>query len=138
MEWARVRKYARRMRVLRQFNRQETPSLEVLSVIQLCTINEPLLPNLRTLSLWGVEGSSIPFIPLFLSSRTTSISLTLGFDYPKAMVASMITILPTLCPDLQAISLCSLPRDPTIAAAVSGMLLDLNQNTLQDSMWIPR
>jgi len=119
------------MRELNQFGTQETPSLEVLSVVQLCTISEPLLPNLRTLYLWGVEGTSIPFIPLFLSPRTTSITLSLESNLPKAIVASMITILPTLCPDLQAITLYGLPRDPTIAAAVSGMLLDLNQNTLQ-------
>ena len=100
--------------------------------MQLCTINKPLLPNLKTLSWWGIEGSFIPFIPLFLSSRTTSIYLAFVHNNsPKAAVASIITTLPTLCPNLQAISLRALPRDPMITAAVFGVLLITNRNTLR-------
>ena len=43
----------------------------------------------------------------------------------------MVTTLPTLCPNLQAISLHHLPRDPIIAATVSGMFLATNRNNLQ-------
>ena len=48
------------------------------------------------------------------------------------MIASTVTALQTLCPDLQAIGLYSLPRDPMITAAVSGMLLVMNRNALQE------
>jgi hypothetical protein len=138
MEWARFRKYARRVRELEQHGIPETLSLRVLSVIQLYIANEPLLPNLKTLRLREIEGSFIPFIPLFLSPRTTSIYL--GFESDplrfesdsKAMVASMVTTLPTLCPYLESIVLQPHdPRDPMITAAVSGMLLVTNRNTLQ-------
>ena len=49
------------------------------------------------------------------------------------MVASAIASLPTLCPNLQAISLDLLPVDsPTVTAAVSGMLLAIDQDILQE------
>jgi len=116
---------------MRELTQYETLSLEVLSVMQFCTINDPLFPNLKSPSLWGIRERFIPLIPLFLSPRITSIDLRFESDPPKAMVASMVTILPTLCPDLQVITLCSLPRDPMITVAVSEMLLDINQSTLQ-------
>jgi len=129
MEWARFRKYARRMRELNQL---VTLDSEVFSVMQLSTINEPLLPNLKSLRLCRIEETFIPFIPLFLSPRT--IYITLRFfepDLPNTAVASMITAFPTVCPNLQVISLLDLPSDPMITTAVSGMLLATNQNTLQ-------
>jgi len=131
-EWTRFRKYARRMREFAQYAVQDPPSPEVLSDMQLYTINEPLFPNLKALSWEGIAGSCIPFIPLFLSPRTTSIDLSFSSDSPITMVASMVTTLPTLCPDLQAISLFPLPRDPIIATAVSAMLLATNRNTLRE------
>ena len=126
MEWARFRKDTRAQRCT-----QETLPLELFSVIQLGTINEHLLPNLKTLELWGIGGHVVPFIPLFLSLRTTNIALRFEFRTPEAAVASTITTLPTLCPSLQAISLDTLLIDPTIAVAVSGMLPATNRNTLQ-------
>ena len=48
------------------------------------------------------------------------------------MVALMITTLPTLCPNLQLIILPELPRDPMITAAVSGITLVINRNSLQE------
>jgi len=131
MEWARFRKYARRMRWLRGYETTDILSLEVFPVMQLCTINKPLLPNLKTLDLWEIEGSFIPFIPLFLSPRITFIVLKFESDSPKAVVASMIATVPTLCPNLQAITLRALPRDPMITAAVSGIPLVANGNTFQ-------
>jgi hypothetical protein len=131
-EWARFQKYARRMRELMESS-TETLSPEVLSAIQLRTANEPLFPNLKKLYWWGIKGSSIQYVPLFLSPRTTSIILTFsGSHLPKATIALMVTTLPTLCPNLQAVSLNSLPKDPMITTAVSGMLLNVNQNTLQE------
>ena len=107
-------------------------SSDALSVLQLWTINEPLLPNLKTLDLWKIEGPLIPFIPLFLSPRTTSISLRF-FDLnpPKVAVASVIITIPILCPELQAICLYYPPGDPMIIAAVSKIVLTTNRTTLQ-------
>ena len=46
------------------------------------------------------------------------------------MIASMVTSLPKLCPDLQTIALYGLPKNPMITTAVSGMLLVTYQNNL--------
>jgi len=132
MEWAHVRKYARRMRELRQRGTPDFPSPEVFSVMQNCTINKPLFPNLKALYLWDIEGMSIPFIPFSLSPSTTSITLRFTSNLPEAMIASAITILPILCPSLQAISLETLPTATMITTAVSGMLLVTNRSTLQE------
>jgi len=99
--------------------------------MQFFTINEPLFPNLKTLQISGTWERSIPFIPLFLSQRTTSVFLRFESESNLPTVASIITTLPTLCPDLQAIYLQNIPIDPIVAAAVSEMLLVTNRNTLQ-------
>jgi len=120
------------MRKLEIFGTLGIPSTEVLSVLRFRTIDRPLFPSLKMLDLSSVPGSFIPFIPLFLSSKTTAIDITFSAsEAPKAVIASMVTTLPTLCPNLQIISLENLPRDPDITAAVSGMLLATNQNTLR-------
>jgi len=106
--------------------------LEALSALQCSIINEPLLPNLNTLELWGVSELFLQFLPLFLSLRVTSILFTFGYDCPNAMIASMVSSFPTLCPNLQVIGLYSLTRDPLVTAAVSGMVLTTNRNTLQE------
>ena len=131
MEWARFRKYARRMRELREYATLDSPSRKILSVIQFCTINEPLFPNLKALHLWGIGEIFIPFIPLFLSPRTTYIDLRFEDKLPKVKVASMVATLPTLCPNLQSIKINTVSSDLTITAAVSRMVLNANQNTLQ-------
>ena len=100
--------------------------------MQLCAISKPLFPNLKALELLGVAGKSISFIPLFLSPRTTIIRL--GFIRPESsttMVAPMVATFPILCPSLQEIRLNYLPMDPAIVAAVSGMLIANNRNTLR-------
>jgi hypothetical protein len=122
------------MRVFREHGNPEfTLSAEVHAVLQLCTINEPLFPNLQSLELWSAVGEFIPFIPSFLSQRTTSINITFTeYNPPKVvLVASMLTAFPTLCPDLQTIRLRSLPGDPIITVAASKLLLTINQNTLR-------
>ena len=131
MEWARFRMYARRMRELRGDGDLVVLSLDALSALQLRTINEPLLPNLKTLSLYCVPGPLVPFIPLFLSLRVTTIRLNFKSGLSGAMIASIVTTIPTLCPNLQVIDLPLLRRDPMITAAFSKMVLATNQNTLQ-------
>ena len=107
-------------------------SLEVFSVVQPHIINNLILPNLNTLDFSGIEKQFIPFIPLFLSPGITSICLGFVSDCPKAMVASAVSSLSTLCPNLRMINLQSLPRDPMITVAVSGILLAINPNTLRE------
>jgi len=130
-EWAHFQQYARRMRKLREEDAPSPSSPEVASVMQLCTISEPLLPNLKDLCLQGIGGWFIPFIPLFLSPRTTSIVLSFGSGLPGAMVASIVASLPTLCPGLETITLYTLSRNPMVTAAVSRMLLATHRNALQ-------
>ena len=131
-EWARFQKRARRMRKLAECGSLDISFPEVLSVLQLCAIDEPFFPNLETLELWPITGEFIPFIPLFLSPRTTTIAIAFIFpDLDIAMIPSMITAFPALCPNLRDITLRRLPRDPTITAAVSGMVLASNRNTLR-------
>jgi hypothetical protein len=133
LEWAHFRKYARRMRILSQCghpNFQLSP--EVFAVLQSRAINEPLLPNLKSLNLSYTVEAFVPFIPSFLSPRTTSISITfIEFDTHQAVLASIITTFPTLCPNLQTICLEPLPRDPIITAAVSQLLLTTNRDALR-------
>ena len=132
MEWARFLKYARGMQELRDRGDLHVLSPEVFSVLQLCAINDPFFPHLKTLELLDVTEEFIPFIPLFLSPRTTYIEISfLGSDSPRAMVVSMATTLPVLCPNLREIILDSLPKDPMIIAGVSGMLLASNLKTLR-------
>ena len=106
--------------------------LEVLPVLQLCAANGPLFPNLKSLDFWPGTGEPVPFIPLFLSAGLTSINMVLfGSDNYGVTVVSLIAALPALCPNLQRITLQSLPRDGTVTAAVSGMLLASSRNALQ-------
>ena len=112
----------------------EDLSSELLWILQHCAVNGPLLPNLKTLRLPHVTRQFLPFIPLVLSPRITTIDITFNepgvSDLPMAIIASTITTLPTLCPNLREIELFSLPRDPMITAAVSGMFLASNRNNL--------
>ena len=114
------------------------PPPNVSSGQQLCAINEPLFPNLKILELWPITWEFIPFIPSFLSPRTTAISVAfqIGSNLIRAMVAPMITTFPTLCPNLQHISLRTLPRDPTITDAVSATLLAINRDASLLPLWI--
>ena len=129
LEWAHFRKYARRMRRLEVSTNLYS---EVLSVLQFCGVDNPVFPNLEFFYIWPLTQAFIPSIPLFLSPRTTTITISFfEIDAPKSMVASMITAFPTLCPDLQDVALYSLPEDQMITVGVSRMLLASNRNTLR-------
>ena len=120
------------MRIIKEYGPLHILSPQALSVLQFRALSEPLLPNLKVLHLLHVRGESIPFIPLLLSPRTTTIHLRFSeLDLHRAVVASMINTLPMLCPNLHAIHLTGLPRDPMITAAVSELALATNQNTLR-------
>ena len=130
-EWVRFTKYSRRMRGL-GFNLSEEfiPS-NVLSVLQLRALNEPLLPNLKSLELKGATADIIPFVPLFLSHTTTDIDIQFSPAPPAVMVASMILSLPKLCPHVEHICLNPLPLDSTVTNATSEMLLTCNLDALR-------
>lgn len=131
-EWPRFQKYARRMRTLTERGAIYDPTAQLLSILQLCTTNEPLLPNLKRFRLWSTAGEFIPFVPLFLSPRTTVVDIEFKKSgLPKAKVASMLAAFPMLCPNLQKITLQSLPTDPIITVAVSNMLLASNRDNLR-------
>ena len=134
LEWDRFREYTRRMRGLEEYGDLIVLPPEVYSALQLCsTANEPLFPQLETLGLSCVTPEFVPFTPLFLSPKTTAISIKLvTHDFAEpTIVASVITTFPTLCPNLRNISLRPLSRDPMITSAVSSMLLASNQNVLR-------
>jgi len=107
-------------------------SPEGFSVLQRFSLNEPLLPNLKTIFLWGTDGTTIPLFPLFLSPKTTNIEIIFFVPGPSvAMTASMLTTFPTLCPNLERIYLPDLPRGPAITAATSEFLLTTNRDVLR-------
>ena len=131
-ELARFRGYARRIRKLRDFGVLGGVSPEVFSILQHFSSNEPLLPNLKTLELLSITAEFVPFILSFVSPGTTHIDIVFSIhNISKALVASVITIFSARCPNLQRISLHTLPRDPMITNAVSELLLTTNRNTLR-------
>ena len=103
----------------------------ILSVLRIHTFGKPLLPNLKTFTLENARGDAIPFIPLFLSPGTTTITVRAYENLPEAVTASMIAALPTLCPNLQCIALHGLPRVPIITTALSDLLLTTDRNILR-------
>jgi len=131
LEWARFRGYTRRMRHLQGYYSESLPPSQALLVLQFCTVGEPLLPNLKSLSLPFVTEDFAPFIPSFLSPRTTCIDLKFRSDFPEAVVASVVATFPALCPNLRNIVLFSIPSGPMVTAAISGLLLGPNRNTIQ-------
>ena len=120
------------MQTLQENSILDIISPQVLSVLQFRALCGRLLPHLKTFELWAARGDSIPFIPLFLSPRTSTITFAFNDrNPPKAVAASMIIALPVLCPDLRRIGLHNIPADPTIIASVSDFLLTTNHNALQ-------
>ena len=113
---------------------EDPVTLDFLFALQSRATNEPFLPKLRDFECGRAAPASIPLIhliPSFLSRRTTGIYIRFEGGSPTAVVASVIIRLPMLCPDLERITLESLPRDPVITEAVSDMLLACNRDTLQ-------
>jgi len=119
------------MRELKLDISEEPVPLDVFSTLQLRTLNEPLLPDLKTFEVKEVTADVIPFLPLFLSHRTTQIDIQFADDPPAVMVASMIINLPKLCPYMQHISLQPLSHNATMTSATSEMLLTCNLDTLR-------
>ena len=97
--------------------------------------NEPLLPRLKKFYCGDPTEAFIPFIPLLLSPKTIKIFIAFAQYYPTIAVASTISRLSTLCPDLERISLIDLPRNSVITNAVSEMVLGCNPNSLRE-LWV--
>jgi len=104
---------------------------DTLQVLQLHTVNNPWFPGLRIFQCERSTETFIPFIPSFLSPKTTRIKIGFAEDSPTVTVATMINKLPTLCPDLEYIIFDRLPRHPVITEAVSEMVLACKRDTLR-------
>ena len=132
-EWTRFRKNARRVRRITGSAPIDLLPDETLEDLEFRALDEPLFPNLKTLTLWHVTEGFIPFIPLFLSTRIIGINISfmLSPHHREPLIVSVITALSTLCPNLHYIRLISLPRCLTITSAVSGMFLANNRSTLR-------
>ena len=105
---------------------------DVLLALRLRTGSEPLLPRLKKFYCGEPTEAFLPFLPLFLSLKTTKIFIAFDQDYSTIAVASTISRLSTLCPDLERISLIDLPRNSVITNAVSEMVLGCNPNSLRE------
>jgi hypothetical protein len=131
-EWARFRKYARRVQELKVGGSEGMVASDVILALQLRTANKPLLPRLKVFEYLEPDEGFIPFIPLLLSPDTIEIRIDFFQGTSTVMVASIISGLSTLCPDLESIHLNPLPRDSVITDAVSEMLLGCNRGTLRE------
>lgn len=118
------------MRTLSANTPKDLVSPEVLLTLQLYTGNEPLLPRLRNFGCANPTGDFTPFIPLFLSPRTTDICINF-INSPTIMVGLAIARFPKFCPHIGSLILKPLLRNPAITEAVSEMLLTCNRDTLQ-------
>jgi len=104
---------------------------DILLAVQLRSVHGPWLPRLESFECEGVTGAFIPFVPLFLSSKTTQVTIGFAEDSPAVAIATLITKFPTLCPDLYFVALSDLPKDLVIIEAVSEVLLACNRDTLR-------
>ena len=131
-ERARFRKYARRMRELRDNGISKTLYSNVYYGLRLRADDEPLFPNLKALDLWRIREPLIPLIPLFLPPTITSVSLGgLAYDLDESEVLSAVEGFLRPFPNVQDIALHQLPRHPVITAAASKMFFVSNRNALR-------
>jgi hypothetical protein len=131
-EWTHFRKYTHRIRDLRVDASKDPVTSNILLALQLRTTNEPWLPRLKFFECLEVTEAFIPFIPLFLSPKTVGIGIEFAAGLPMVTIASTISRLSTLCPDLESITLTPLPRDSVITEAVSEMVLGCNRDALRE------
>ena len=119
------------MRNLVLYPSEDPVSSNIIQVLQLRTANDPWLSGLKTFQCDETTEAFTPFIPLLLFPKTTEIKIGFIEDVPTVVVASMLARLSTLCPNLESITLHSLPSDPIITEAVSEMVLGCNRDALQ-------
>jgi len=131
VEWAHSRKYARRMRKIMVDASKDSVTSDTLQVLQLRTVNSPWFSGLRAFHCKESTKAFIPFIPSFLSPKTSEINIGFAGTSPTVAVATLISKIPTICRDLVSAVLCPLPKDPVITEAVSEMVLACNRDTLQ-------
>ena len=131
-EWAHSRKHARRMRKLKVDTSTDPVTSDIILGLQLRIVDDPWLPRLKTFKCGEATEAFIPFIPSFLSPKTTRIKIGFAESYPAVVVASIIGRFSTLCPNLERITLKDLPSDSVIVDAVSEMLLGCNREVLRE------
>lgn len=99
------------MRKLKVNVDEDSITPEILLPLQLRTANEPFLPSLENFGCENTSGAFIPFIPLFLSPQTTEISIVFDEESPTMAVASIISMIPSLCPNLERVTMKNLERN---------------------------
>ena len=119
------------MRELQVDTSEDPVTSDVFLVLQLRTANDPWLPRLKTFECDRATGAFIPFIPLLLSPQTTKITIGFADDSSTMVIGPVISRFPTLCPNLQHITLRGIPRDSIITDAASEMLLACNRDILR-------
>jgi hypothetical protein len=80
LEWSNFQKYTRRVKNLEVFPSTDHLTPEILLALQFRTVNEPFLPRLKKFECKEPTEAFIPFIPFFLSPKTTNIEVTFGSD----------------------------------------------------------
>ena len=119
------------MRKLTLDTSEDPLTLDIIQVLQLRTGGDPWLPRLETFECREATDGFIFLIPLLLSPKTTEVRIGFAQDAPNVAVGSMIAGLSTRCPDLELITLHTLPRGLVIAEAVSELLFACNQDVLR-------
>ena len=109
----------------------DTVTLDGLQLLQHYTTDIHWLPGLKVFECKQATTAFIPFIPLFLSPKTIDIDIDFVEVVPAVVVASIISRLSTLCPNIERVTFNNLPRDPVLFEAVSEMLLACNRDTLR-------
>jgi hypothetical protein len=113
----------------------DAPMLPIASgtllALQIHAANKPFLPRLKRLECTCVGHDFLPFIPLFLPPQLTEIDIKFYAGTAAIAVASVINTFPTLCPNLERVTLRGLERYPVVTDAVSEMLLSCNRDSLR-------
>ena len=121
-EYTNLQKHAQRVRYFYVDAFYNPPTSGVFLALQPHTINRPRLPRLKTFQCEGAQEGFIPFIPSFLPTEITAISIGFATN-SSTTIGSMIVKFPALHPNLEYIALDHLPRDSVITNAVSEMFL---------------
>ena len=104
---------------------------EILLALQLRAANNNFLPKLESFECVEAGEAFIPFIPAFFAQKTIGIDISFADDSSALAIAFFISRIPTLCPNLECITLSCLAQDPVVIDAVSEMLLSCNQDSLR-------
>jgi hypothetical protein len=132
-EWSDFQKHARRMQKLIVDVDFDPVTSETFLPLQLRAANEPFLPRLKSFYCEYATDAFTPLIPFLLSPQTTELNITFSEDTHTVVVASIVSMFPTLCPNLERVTIYDPDReiDLVMDNAVSEMLLGCNRDFLR-------